>query len=298
MGFKFKCEKCGEEIVVKFLKKGEIAKCRFCGAESVVSEDAIKTEEEPSYKHVLERKDEPHRVPVVPFSSGHLRAQLTIVSLVIMVLLLIVATVSDYLQINLLSRAMNGEFITQAEVVANNSQQLLVSRIYLFVCALMGILFLTWIHRAHRNLPALGARNLRYSPGWAVGGFFVPILNLFYPFGVMREIWKASNSKFDVADSPSWENAPTSPLVGLWWAFYLISSFGGIYVFTSMSSIQRTTFFSRATILNELYNASWSMLIFHAIFIIPTLLAIFLIKGIDQMQKRKNSYMVGKAGIF
>jgi Domain of unknown function (DUF4328) len=34
---------------------------------------------------------------------------------------------------------------------------------------LTGIVFLMWIHRAYSNLPALGARNLETSPGWAVG---------------------------------------------------------------------------------------------------------------------------------
>ena len=40
---------------------------------------------------------------------------------------------------------------------------------------------------------ALGANNLKYTPKWAVGCFFVPFLNLVMPYQVVREIWKASN---------------------------------------------------------------------------------------------------------
>lgn len=31
MGYKFSCEKCGREIMVKWLKPGEPARCRSCG---------------------------------------------------------------------------------------------------------------------------------------------------------------------------------------------------------------------------------------------------------------------------
>src|SRR5690349_16122694 len=34
--------------------------------------------------------------------------------------------------------------------------------------------FLIWVHQTYRNLSALGAQDLTYSPGWAVGYFFIP----------------------------------------------------------------------------------------------------------------------------
>lgn len=51
MALKFKCEKCGEYIIVKYLRVGEIAKCPHCGAMTTVPEGAteIETDEEPKY---------------------------------------------------------------------------------------------------------------------------------------------------------------------------------------------------------------------------------------------------------
>jgi Domain of unknown function (DUF4328) len=49
-----------------------------------------------------------------------------------------------------------------------------------------------WMHRAYRNLPALRAQALRWSPGWAAGGWFIPFANLVIPFQVMRELWHHS----------------------------------------------------------------------------------------------------------
>ena len=49
MALKFKCPACGEYIITQFLKVGEVAKCRNCGTEVVVPENASGTDEEPKY---------------------------------------------------------------------------------------------------------------------------------------------------------------------------------------------------------------------------------------------------------
>lgn len=65
-----------------------------------------------------------------------------------------------------------------------------------------------WMHRCYRNLPALGAAALGWSPAWAVGAWFIPIANLVLPYMVARELWaKASGSPVQ-----------SSSLLGLWWA--------------------------------------------------------------------------------
>jgi|GEM_PF-1876292 len=50
MALKFKCRECGEYIITKFLKVGETAKCRNCGIENVVPENALETNEEPKHE--------------------------------------------------------------------------------------------------------------------------------------------------------------------------------------------------------------------------------------------------------
>jgi membrane protease YdiL (CAAX protease family) len=49
VALKFKCHNCGADIVVKFLKVGETAKCKLCDAANEVPETAIVTLEEPIY---------------------------------------------------------------------------------------------------------------------------------------------------------------------------------------------------------------------------------------------------------
>lgn len=82
------------------------------------------------------------------------------------------------------------------------------------------VFVLTWIHRANHNARALGASGLAFTPGWAVGWYFVPIAFLWKPFQAMREIWRASSAPGE------WRRRPGSPLLGWWWALWILTFLG------------------------------------------------------------------------
>ena len=73
------------------------------------------------------------------------------------------------------------------------------------------LFFLLWTYRSYRHLSALSDRDLRFSPGWAVGWFFVPIMNLFRPYQVMKEMWRKSTPE-RVHPGPG-SGRPVSPLL-------------------------------------------------------------------------------------
>jgi hypothetical protein len=83
------------------------------------------------------------------------------------------------------------------------------------------ILFLVWVNRANKNARALGAQGMQFTPGWCVGWFFVPIMNLFKPFQAIREIFQASDPR---SDATNWKLAGSSGVVGLWWGLWLIGN--------------------------------------------------------------------------
>lgn len=78
-----------------------------------------------------------------------------------------------------------------------------------------------WIHRAHANLHEAGYEPLTFTPGWAVGWYFIPIANLFKPFQAMRELWTTS---LGVSDSYS-ASAPGN--LSLWWGFWIVGNILG-----------------------------------------------------------------------
>ncbi|MEE2641242.1 MAG: DUF4328 domain-containing protein [Planctomycetota bacterium] len=97
---------------------------------------------------------------------------------------------SSAMQWALLNQIKNGGEITEAAAQANDVREMLIGLVTLLVYLVTAIVFLVWFHRAYKNLPALGGRNLATTPGWATGSFFIPILNLFRPYQAVAEIWK------------------------------------------------------------------------------------------------------------
>jgi hypothetical protein len=72
-----------------------------------------------------------------------------------------------------------------------------------------------WVHRVACNVRALGARGLDDSPGWAVGWYAVPVMNLARPMRAMTQIWLGSLAP------TRWQKLGTPRLLGAWWSFWI-----------------------------------------------------------------------------
>lgn len=83
-----------------------------------------------------------------------------------------------------------------------------------------GISFLMWQYRSVANLPALGIDDCRYTPGWSVGWWFVPVMNLFAPPQIIGDLWRASDSRAQIG---TWKSVGFPALVGWWWGFFLLA---------------------------------------------------------------------------
>ena len=84
-------------------------------------------------------------------------------------------------------------------------------------------LWLAWFRRAYLNLPALGARRLRYRPWWAVGSWLLPVFSLFRPKQVLNDIWRASDPDLPLDRPDAWRKRPVAELLGWWWLAFLAS---------------------------------------------------------------------------
>ncbi|MCP3982148.1 MAG: DUF4328 domain-containing protein [bacterium] len=163
-----------------------------------------------------------------------------------------------------------------AEVSGDAEAMLLLvvglSAFVLLVTWLLGIvLFCVWLHRVATNARTLGIRNLEFTPGWAVGYFFIPFLNLFKPYQAVKEIWQSSDPE---AEPDFWSNRSSS-LVGYWWMFWLLGNVGGRVL---DSAAKRT---SDASIAMLLAAADAALLLTAAV------LATLVIRGIVQRQHVK-----------
>ncbi len=90
----------------------------------------------------------------------------------------------------------------------------------LFVVAV--VLFLRWLHRCYRNLVELDTENMRFTPGWAVGYWFIPILNLWRPKQILDDLWRGTDARADTG-AGAWRSLPSTGLVATWWALDILA---------------------------------------------------------------------------
>jgi Domain of unknown function (DUF4328) len=76
------------------------------------------------------------------------------------------------------------------------------------------VLFIRWFKRAYENVDALGGKR-RHGPGWAIGSWFIPIANLWFPKRIANDIWRASNER---------GGERVSPILTLWWVAFLLAN--------------------------------------------------------------------------
>lgn len=76
------------------------------------------------------------------------------------------------------------------------------------------VLFVMWFRRARINAERHGYRQRR-ARGWTFWGWIVPIVNLWFPFQLMGDIWRAG--------LPAERRGRTAWLPALWWTCWLLS---------------------------------------------------------------------------
>jgi len=183
----------------------------------------------------------------------------------------VLTIISDFLQLNLLSG-----YFTKSGAESNDARQSIIGLIYLVIFIITSVVFLKWVHRANLNCRGFGAQGMKYTPGWSVGYYFIPILNLFRPYQVMKEIWKASKNPV------AWQVQEGSALLGWWWALWLISGVLGQLSFRMSLNAQTVDSLKAATVVS----------IISGIVDIPLcIVAVLLVSGIFTMQEKleKNS---------
>jgi len=94
---------------------------------------------------------------------------------------------------------------------------------HIIIVILTIVFFIMWFRRAYYNLHMLPWHNARYTEGWAAGSWFVPIINLWWPYQIMMDIWRGTqNALRERLGKPQ-----SAAIVGWWWTLHLITSIYG-----------------------------------------------------------------------
>lgn len=111
---------------------------------------------------------------------------------------------------------LGGEY-AEAAAIANDKRQELIGAFGTQLFLGTAVLFSIWIYRANSNCWNFGATDMLFTPGKAVGCYFIPIVHLYRPAGSMTEIWRISR------DPVHWKNDRSGAIVGFWWILWLLA---------------------------------------------------------------------------
>lgn len=140
------------------------------------------------------------------------------------------------------------------------------------------VLWGMWTVRAARNVRVLEPdATFVFTPGWAVGYFFIPFLNLYKPYQAVREIDIHSGEL--ALDGP----AAGASIIGAWWAAWIINNI--------VAQIAWRVSMQSSDTYDGLATANNANIGVEVLTMIATVLAVMMIRGINRKQVAKRASM-------
>jgi uncharacterized protein DUF4328 len=183
------------------------------------------------------------------------RCKPLLIALGVVIVLDVANALSGVAEVRLLGRLIDGEVLSPASLEASDSRVVLLGFLQGVAYLVAAVLFIRWFHRAYRNLDVLGSQR-RHGTGWAIGGWFVPILALFRPKQIMNDIWRGTK--------PAPGAGGAEPMLMVWWLGFLLSAavtnFAFRIAFTENETAEQLRRSGTAYIASDLLDAAVAIL--------------------------------------
>lgn len=237
---KIKCQKCETTYSIDAAKipaAGAPATCKKCGNKFRVQppsaskpptaasppplpETAAESLSEPPVPVPVSVEERENQLGLKPLSGLTKTLKVLLILDIVVLVFAVMAGVYEYhIYENLpLGTDINEVFLPSDVIIA------VVGIVQFCLFIILGITFLRWIYRANKNLGEVSGKPMDFTPGWAVGWYFIPIANLFKPYQAMKEIWAVSHKN----------KSDTSAVLVFWWALWLLSNILGGQAFDSV----------------------------------------------------------------
>ena len=198
-----------------------------------------------------------------PIQDNTKRAQSLIITFWVIIGCSFLAMLSGYYELLLLERIQLDKEISYFEIsISEFSQGMLgISQTILFIIA--SIMFIRWFRRAYANLHRSGIKYLKHKENMAVWSFFIPIVSLYWPYQIMKEIWSETQYQIKKLD-PRYSLQNGEWMIGVWWALFIISGIIGNFIFRSTlkeETLEQAITGSQALILSDFLDIPEALLV-------------------------------------
>ena len=143
------------------------------------------------------------------------------IALIVVIVTDVVAIGSDWLEIRLMNGVLDGDDVSFSSLDSDDLRQLVVTGVAFVAFVAAAVFFLRWFRRAYANLGPLGSTP-RFAKGWAIGGWFVPILWYWRPKQLANDIWNGSDPS---VRSLHITRTGGAALLNGWWAAWIVAGF-------------------------------------------------------------------------
>jgi hypothetical protein len=79
------------------------------------------------------------------------------------------------------------------------------------------VVFIVWFYRIRQNADLLVSNGHRLGRGWTIGAWFTPIAQLWFPWQLMVDCWRASAP----LDAEGRRSTPSEKVIALWWSTWI-----------------------------------------------------------------------------
>jgi len=180
------------------------------------------------------------------------RAKNAILLIWIVLAMEVISLVSGYFQYDLLKTVANGGFISAEEATSNDTRERIIGIVHMIIYITSAVTFIQWFRRAYYNLH-LRASYLLHSEGWSAGCWFVPIICLYRPYQIMKELYQ--ETKFILTKKGlSFENTFTTRSLGWWWTLWITSNILGQFIFRVAMNAKTVDQFTVSTVASMIGN--------------------------------------------
>ncbi|MFJ6812301.1 MULTISPECIES: DUF4328 domain-containing protein [Streptomyces] len=190
------------------------------------------------------------------------------------------AVVADFNMYDVSGALADGEFGAGMQDKADRADALYAAAGVAQVAALIAtmIVFLVWFYRVRVNAEVFAPDRQSKSRGWAIGGWFVPVVNLWFPRRIALDIWDASGPDAlwdgDLAAAPR----PSRARINAWWAVWVVSL---------LADRLASTAYRKAETAPEIHKAAGQMLFSDVVDMVAAVLAILFVLRLTRMQDEK-----------
>lgn len=157
------------------------------------------------------------------------RAKTAVLLIWIVLALEALSLISNYFEYDLLQSFANGSEIELSAANENDLRQSIIGVAYMIAYIISAVTFIKWFRRAYFNLHTK-TNKLTDTEGWAAGAWFVPIVSLYKPYQIMKEMYERT-AKLLGDKLQNYEQSNTNHLLGLWWTLWIINNILGQLVF-------------------------------------------------------------------